>query len=264
MTEAVLLGPYVGDFTHEILTFRPYIRYITQITEPNVDIFISSHSNRSFLYDWISEDRFFPIFEHITRNELSQKGFIYQDITKTEFNQITKSIKNQINSDTIDVYNLPYIKSTNSISIYQKVFRPFKVPSIEVPESDIIFIADQSDNAREVFEKISKTFNVIVIGNMNNGLEEYNILLKEPIIDNNYLKMFNMIQKTKMVVTNCHEWAFICNLQKLPVLYWGNEFSLYKSSGILNFGNDKCMSLCDMEPDSIVDMIKYNYKKLYR
>lgn len=263
MPKSVLLGPYVGDFSNEILTFRPYIRYISHITDPEINVYISSHANRSFLYDWIDKERFIPIYEHISRNELSQNGFVNDDITKTEFNQITKLIRAQIEDEVIEIQSLPYIKNTNTISIYQKYFTPFKIPQIETPDNiNVVCIFDKSDQSIEVFDYINKKLDVIAIGSMNNGLEEKNILLKNVLFLDNYLIMFNCVEKSKLVVTNCSEWALICNIQGIPVFYWGHDFSLYKNSGILNFGNKKCMSICKSDSKDIVNMVLYCYKNI--
>lgn len=263
MSKAILLGPYVGSFTHEILTFRPHIRYISHTLGGEADLFVSSHANRSFLYDWVSPDNFIPIYEHISRNEPSQVGFIYDDITKTEFNQITKKIKTEIPYDDVESHTLPYVKSTAGISYFQKLYSPFDIPDIDVGDVDVVVIMDKSDESSIIYELLSQVMNVTVIGDMNNGLEDENILMRHPVFHDNYLKMFNYIKKAKYVVTNCGEWALICNCQGYPVFYWGQESSLYKTSGVMNFGNNKCSSICSMEPKSIVNMIRYCYDKMY-
>lgn len=263
MSRAVLLGPYVGDFANEITTFRPYMKYVSQIVDPDVCVYISSHTNRSFLYDWIPVSNFIPIYEHISRNELCQNGFIHSDITKTEFNQITKFIRSQIPHDDVEVQTLPYVKSVNSISLYQKIFKPFTIPNYNIKEEvEVVGIFDNSEQSRNVYDIISKRFDVTVLGDMNNGLEYHNILLKNIKYLDNYLIMFNYIKKAKMVVTNCSEWVIICNLQKIPVFYWGPDFSLYKGVGVMNFENKKCMSLCSMDTDSISSMILYHFNNI--
>jgi len=265
MSKAVLLGPYVGSFTHEILVFRPYIRYISHITE-DAELFVSSHSNRSFLYDWIKPENFLPIYEHITRNEPGQVGFIYDEITKTEFNQITKKILSEIPYDETDFYTLPYVKNTNGISYYQKIYTPFTIPDFDFGHKNLNMIAvfDKSDESRQVFDLISEMFNVSVIGDMNNGLEDENILMKDLMFESTYLKMFNYINKCKLVITNCSDWALICNLQGIPVFYWGNQSSLFKSGGVMNFDNDRCTSICNMDAVDVASMVKYCYNNLYR
>jgi len=260
---AVLLGPYVGDFANEILTFRPYVRYISHITDPSTNIYISSHINRSFLYDWICEDNFIPIYEHISRDEINQNGFTHNDITKTEFNQITKFIRNKIDSDTVEIQTLPYIKNTKSISLYQKFYTPFVIPQYPTEiECDVVCVLSKSIQANEVFYNITNKLDALVIGDMNNGVEKRNVLLKNIMFLDNYRLMFNYIHRAKLVVTDCSEWALICNLQKIPVFYWGPDSSLYKDNGIMNFENKKCMSVCDMDIKSIVQMIVYCYEKV--
>jgi len=264
MSTAVLLGPYVGSFTQEILVFRPHIRYISQTIDGS-EIYISSHSNRSFLYDWIEPENFLPIYDHISRNEPGQVGFIYDEITKTEFNQITKKIRNDIEADDVEIHTLPYVKNTNGISYYQKTYSPFNIPDFEIDHTDLSIVAifDKSDQSREVFDLLSEMFDVVVVGDMNNGLEDYNVLMKHPLYESNYLKMFNYIDKSKLVVTNCSDWALICNCQGIPVLYWGQNSSLFKDNGVMNFDNKKCTSICNMDSKSITDMVRYCYNRLY-
>jgi hypothetical protein len=264
MSKAVLLGPYVGSFTQEILVFRPHIRYISE-TVIGAELYVSSHSNRSFLYDWIKPSNFLPIYDHISRNEPGQTGFIYDEITKTEFNQITKKIRSEIDHSDVDIHTLPYVKSTNGVSYYQKLFSPFDIPDYDINHDDlnIVAIFNKSEQSQEVFDFISKMFNVVVIGDMNNGLEDDNVLMKNLDLSNNYLKMFNYINKSKLVVTNCSDWALICNCQGIPVYYWGTEHSLFKNNGVLNFGNNKCTSICNMDSQSVADMVGYCYKNLY-
>lgn len=264
MSKAVLLGPYVGSFTHEVLVFRPHIRYISHTME-DVELFVSSHANRSFLYDWIPPQNFLPIYEHITRNEPGQVGFIYDEITKTEFNQITKKIRSEIPQEDVEVHTLPYVKSTNGVSYYQKIHTPFVIPDCEIEHKDlsVVGIFDQSDDSKAVYDILSQEFDVVIVGDMNNGLEEHNILMKEVSSFDNPLKMFNYVNKSKLVVTNCQDWALICNCQGIPVFYWGEDNSQFKENGVMNFGNKKCTSICDMDPKSIVNMVKYCYNKLY-
>jgi len=258
--KAVLLGPYVGDFANEILTFRPYARYISHITETSTNIHISSHSNRSFLYDWVDGNHFIPIYEHISRNEPCQNGFTHDDITKTEFNQISKFIRNKIDCDNVEIQTLPYIKNTNSISLYQKLYTPFVLPNCPVDlHCDVVCIFNKTDHSRDVFYNLSSKLDLLVIGDMNNGVEERNVLLKNIMFLDNYMLMFNYIHKAKLIVTNCSEWALISNLQGLPVFYWGADASLYKENGLMNFGNKKCMSICEMDTKNIVNMIQYCY-----
>lgn len=262
MNKSVLLGPYIGSFTQEILSFRPYIKYISEILSSDTNIYISSHSNRSFLYEWIDADNFIPVYEHLTRNEPSQVGFIHEKVTKTEFNQISRFICNQIGKDKIDVYNLPYAKNVNGISYYEKLYTPFSIPELEIEEDvDVVGVFNTSPQSKEVFNELQKIFNVLVIGNMNNGIEDNNIILKNIIFMNNYIKMFNYIKKAKLVVTNCNDWVVICNLQKIPVFYWGSDFSLYRSESIFNFDNKKCKSICEMDTGDIIKMIKFYYNQ---
>ena len=141
---SILICPYIGSFSQEILIFIPYVRYILSILHDsdNSDVIIvASHSNRKFLYDDIGVD-FYPVFASISRNELCQKGVLYTEIDKQQFNQITKSIKNNIGGIT-DHYNIPYVKNHNQISYYQKIFEKIDHWLKQGGISSILFIADE-------------------------------------------------------------------------------------------------------------------------
>ena len=147
----MLLGPYIGSFFHEITIFRPYIRYITSVSECD-DVYISSHSNRSFLYNWIKPDHFIPIHEHLTREERSQIGYMHDDIIKSEYNQLIKRTKLSIDGNVTN-YTLPYIKSTNTIPYQQKEYTDYNFPDMDIEEDNdfIVLIPDKSDDIETLY-----------------------------------------------------------------------------------------------------------------
>ena len=60
-------GPFLGDFESEVVTFRPYIKWVSEVTEINSEnLFLFTHENRSFMYDWISEDNFLYVYKQLT------------------------------------------------------------------------------------------------------------------------------------------------------------------------------------------------------
>jgi len=253
---SILIGPYIGSFAQEILIFIPYVRYILSILDDNDNVVVASHSNRKFLYDDIGVD-FYPVFASISRNELCQKGLLYTEINKQQFNQITRSIKNNIGS-IVDHYNIPYVKNHNQISYYQKIFNRFSYTYNK--GNDIIFIPNtNNEQNREIYQYMSKYNNVSVLGDMNNGLPVYNSLLKRmDYFDIVYKEIFNAIHNSLFVITSCSEWALICNLQNIPVFYWGNDASLFKPDGMYCFGNKNIISLRDIN----LKMIDYFYDKM--
>ena len=68
MIKAIGFGPWIGDFESEIITFRPYIKWVSEVSEiNNNDFFLYTHENRSFMYDWIPEDNIFHVYQHVVK-----------------------------------------------------------------------------------------------------------------------------------------------------------------------------------------------------
>ena len=78
--ENVLVGPFLGDYKTEIIDFRPYVRWIYEAIKPE-KMFVATHSNREFLYDWATV---IPVFEDLSRDELNQSGFIHNSISQKD------------------------------------------------------------------------------------------------------------------------------------------------------------------------------------
>jgi len=256
MSNKMLIGPYIGDFKHEVTVFAPYVNYLIDSLDEH-DSYIASHSNRSFLYDHIPNMTFVPIFSNITRDELNQKGYMHLTVNKSQYNQILKMIKND---NTIkDHYHLPYIKSTNTISYYQKEFKPFKFGDTITKSNKISFIPDKSEHIVDLYNDIKDLYDIDVIGDMSNGMPDQNILLqRSDYFEIVYKYMFKSIYNSLFVITNCPEWALICNLQNIPLLYWGDDSSMYKSDGIYSFLNDRIMSSKHVN----AGMVKYMYENM--
>jgi len=256
MSNRVLIGPYIGSFKYEILTFIPFTNYLISVLECD-NFVIASHSNREFLYDHIPNKEFKCISNHITRDELNQIGYMYSDVTKTQYNQISKMIKSDI--DIKEQHNLPYIKSTNTISYYQKIFVPFNFKAQGNKTQKIIFIPDNSENMKDLYHNIKDIYDVLVLGDMNNGMQMENILLQRlDYFDIVYKYIFESVHTSLFVITTCPEWALICNLQNIPLIYWGDDSSMYKSDGIYGFENDQVISLKHID----TDMVKHMFNKV--
>lgn len=253
----LLLGPYIGNFLYEITVFRPHIQYIFEVSECD-DVYVSSHLSRSFLYDWVQPSNFIPIYEYLSRDEDKHHGYTHTDISKSEFGQIVKRTSRSISSDKIDIYTLPYSKSTNTIPFQQKIYSKITYPDIEIDDKDfIIIIPDKSIDTFNLYNKLKDDYNIIVIGDMNCGIENDNVILKDPdYFTNGYIKIFNYIHKAKLVITPLDHWALICNIQGIPLLYWGDNASMYKKDGVYGFGNN-VVSICDdtIKPSQVKYMI---------
>jgi len=250
----LLIGPYIGSFRYEIIIFIPYMNYLISALDYD-ELIVSSHFNRSFLYDLLNVD-FYPVFGNITRNELYQEGIICTDITKQQYNQICKLIKQEI-GDITEQQTLPYIKNYNQISCFQRIYKRFPY---EYKKSDNIVLLPNNDKEnRFLYESIKNKYDIKVLGDMHSGLAVYNELLKRPnYFDIVYEYIFNSIHNCRMVITSCPEWALICNLQGIPLFYWGYDASLYKTDGIFGFDNKNVISLRDYNEK----MIDYMYDRL--
>jgi hypothetical protein len=250
----LLIGPYIGSYRYEIIVFIPYMHYLLSVLEYD-EVVIASHSNRQFIYNSFNLD-FYPVFGNITRNELYQKGIICADVNKQQYTQIIRLIKSEVGGIT-EQQSTPYIKNHNQISNFQRIYKPF--PGFHYTKGDdIIFIPNKNKENRILYDELKDKYDITVLGDMNNGLPVYNELLKRPdYFDIVYEYMFDKIHNCKFVITSCPEWVLICNLQQIPVLYWGNDASLYKQEGIYGFNNKNVISIREMN----VKMIDYMNQK---
>jgi len=261
-----IIGPYIGDLEQELFAFRPYAKYVTSIADVD-KVYIISHYNRSFLYDWIPEEDFLPVFESLSREETKQHGYVHDDVSRSDYTQLIKFFKAKIrethNKADIEVYTPPYIKSNSSISIYQKEFSDLLFPKININRSDYIaFIADKSKDFEEVYHTLKDMYDIIVIGSMSNGIEQENVILKSPdYFINGYTTMLNYINNAKLILTNCPIWAMVGNLMKKHMIFCGDTCSQYKPEGIYGFDNYNAVSV-DVGKKAIIEMVRYKYEKI--
>lgn len=267
MTKSVVvIGPYIGDLEQELFAFRPHAKYISSTVEAD-EIYISSHFNRSFLYDWIPEENFIPVFESLTRDETKQHGFLHDDVSRSDYSQLVKYLKNKVKDlhtrVEMEVFSPPYIKSTNTISIYQKEFSSLSFPKMSINKSDYIaFIVDQSKESKRIYDTLKSRYDILVMGNMSNGIENENLLLKDvDYFSNGYTALINYINNSRMVVTNCPVWAMVSNLMKKHMVFWGETCSQFKPEGIYGFDNRNAVSV-DIGRDSIISMIEFKYERI--
>ena len=270
MENVIGFGPYIGDFEQEVTTFRPYVEYIIDKENLNPQsVYVSTHLNRKFLYDFLDQEKFIPIYENITRNEIDQCGYIYKDISKQDFVQLIRLYKMHLSKressqiSNIKLYTIPYIKRCNFIPYDEKIFNKIKTNPIDIFENDyVVLIPDNSDYMYDLFLELKQFMNIIVIGDMKTGLLEENLILKNnSYFQDNYNTIINYMEKAKMVITPIPHWAFICNLQQIPLFYWGDKVSMYKKNGIYGFDNN-VMSICSINYNSLIEQILNYYKRL--
>lgn len=248
--KVLLLGPYIGDFKNEITTFRPYARWITEAIQPD-KIYISSHNNRKFLYDWIPEDNFIPVHSHLTRDEQNQQGYINKDIDQKDYNIIVRKIRDEvfsredgISKKDIIIESVPYVKTTIPISIYQKIFTSIKNESKK--SNHILFIPDRlgGKNTNKTIFNFLRGEDLIVAGDHRCTLSEKNILFKNSsYIETVYKYIVDLVQSARLVITPCSHWTLLSNLQGIPVFSWCNNPGPYKFGGLYNFDNKNCHSI---------------------
>jgi len=245
------LGPFIGSFEQEILTFRPHMRWIELNTESKT-VFYSSHFNRKFLYPQISNKKFIPVYKQITRQEIHHNGYSHKDVDQRDFMSIVKEYKDDIVEQIgcikkdINHQSLPYVKYISPISMYHKVFEPIKV-SISKKRGNIVFIPDECmspADAIHIWDFLQKNYRVSLIGDMKCHLPDDNEILKNvDYLRNGYKKIVTAITNATAVVCPCSHWAVISNLQGAPCISWGENVGQFKEGGIYNFGNKKSSSV---------------------
>jgi hypothetical protein len=258
------IGPFIGSFEQEILTYRPHMRWI-ELNSGIKTVFYSSHFNRKFLYPQVSHKRFVPVYKQITRQEIHQDGYSHKDVDQRDFITMIRQYKDRVVEATncakkeIDQQSLPYVKYISPVSIYQKIFEPIKVP-ISKKKGNIIFIPEHSMNehhAIEIFDYLKGTGKFSVIGDMKCHLAEENEVLQGlDYLSIGYKKIITAITNAQAVITPCSHWTAIANMQGVPVISWGDTVGQYKQEGIYNFNNSKSRIVYHNFEDDITKVIK--------
>lgn len=263
------LGPYIGDFEQEITTFRPFARWHSEVVGAD-KIFLSTHSNRLFLYDWIDKENIFPVYENLTRDEINQEGYVHKTIQQKDFAILVRKFKDIIsticdcNKKNIIFYNLGYVKNSPACSIYNKLFNPIAIPEVEIEEGEIVYIPhikEDKGRADRVYNHLFKKYDCIIVGDMKVHFPDENRVLKQiDYFENCYKYIMQYISMAKAVICPISHWTILCNLQKVPVFSWGKTPGPYRTDGIYNFSNEKAMIIAagdDTSTDSITSMMDY-------
>lgn len=246
MSKNVLaLGPFIGSFEQEILTFRPHMRWI-ELNTDNKGVFYSSHFNRKFLYPQVSNKKFIPVYKQLTRQEIHQNGYSHKDVDQRDFMSLIRLFKDEIVGQTgsikknINHQSLPYVKYISPVSIYHKVFEPIKVPASK-KKGNIVYIPDfsmTSLDAEIIWTALRSRFKCSLVGDMKCHLPSDNEVLKNvDYLQNGYKKIVTAITNAKAVVTPCSHWAVLANLQGTPCISWGDQVGQFKEGGIYHFNN---------------------------
>lgn len=262
----------MGDFENELLQFRPYCRWLTEAVDWD-KIYLSTHSNRIFLYDFIPEENIIPVFQHFSRDEENQKGYVHRKINKKDFRLILKTFKEKIiekekcNRKDIEIHHLSYTKNSPPYSIYNKIFEGIPDSSTNIPkkhENKIVFIPAK----QEKLEKLAYLYkwiklcynNVIVVGSTDTWFSGDNVVLNRiDYFESGFKYIVDYISKAGVVITPSSYWTAIANLQNKPVFSWGENPGQYRENGVYNFRNKKCFTIPsdnDTSPDIIINGMK--------
>ena len=249
----VLAGPYMGDFEQEVVTFRPYVRWLYDVAEFQ-KMYISTHANRTFMYqDLISEDSIIPVSEDLSRDELGQEGYVHNLVTTKDYQIHLKLVKDEIldrekcTRKDIVVYGLNYIKSMPPFSIYNKKFAPiFGYDDVSIDPSKVVFIPDISeskDRLKQIRQYlIDNKIDYVTAGDMNTWFSKDNAVTNRiDYYENGWKYNLNLISNASAVICPLGSWTTICNIQSVPVFSWGQNTGQHREGGIYNFGNgEKC------------------------
>lgn len=267
------IGPYIGSFKEEILTFRPYARWLTEVVDWD-RIYLSTHINRIFLYDFIPEENIIPVYQQFSRDEENQKGYIHKKISKRDFRLILKIFKEKIiekekcNRKDIEIHHLSYTKISPPYSIYNKIFEEISDVSIEIPkehENKIVFIPAKEEKIEKLallykWLKSCYNDNIIIVGSTDTWFSGDNVVLnKIDYFESGFKYIVNYISKSSVVITPSSYWTAITNLQNKPVFSWGENPGQYRENGIYNFKNKKCFTIPsdnDTSPNIIINGMK--------
>ena len=247
----LILGPYVGSFKQEILTFRPYITWIHKVLQPD-KTYVSTHFNRSFLYKTF-DNELLPVYKQLSRDELGQEGYIHRLLSLKNYNifvkdlKITISEKEECSKKDIDVMGINYTKSVIQYPIYNKTFEHIDLKNINTPDelkNLRIFIPYGDEDEMSIFYNSIKDKGFVVVGDMNTPLVKENKIFKYiDYFENGWEYIIGAISYAKVVVCPLSYWTTICNLQKVPVFSWGNNPGQYREGGMYHFDNKEAMIL---------------------
>ena len=247
-SKIVLFGPYIGDWKEELLSFRPFVKWIYENLWFD-KYYISSHFNRNRLYKFIDKNNFIPIYEKLTRDEEKQKNAVHEDIQIKDYNSILlRKTREQIFNETkyykkdIVQYGLSYVKSKPSLSINNKIFDviPFNKDN---EKNKIVYIPDKSEKKstlKIILNHLKENYKdeFVVIGDKKTRFKDDNIIRQRiDYFENVYDLIIDYISNAKLVICPCSHWTVLANQQKSFVFSWGKNISIYKTDSAYGFGN---------------------------
>jgi len=275
----VLAGPYIGSFEQEIVTFRPYVRWLYEVAEFD-KMYVSTHANRAFMYqDFLSEDLVIPVSEDLSRDELGQEGYVHNTVSTKEYQIHLKLIKDQIieregcNRKDITVYGLSYVKSTPPFSVFNKRFVPihsFDDVNIDDYFGKVVFIPDvceSKDRLRQIRSYLDlNKIDYVIAGDLHTWFSKSNVVTNRiDYYENGWKYNLKLIMNSRAVMCPLSHWTTLCNIQGIPVFSWGQHIGQYKDQGIYNFNNKKCFvfpAATDTREKIFINMLDLFFKEL--
>jgi hypothetical protein len=261
-------GPFIGDFEQEVVTFRPYVRWCYETSECD-KMYVNTHSNRMFLYDFLSDDNLIPVPEQLSRAEGEQKGYIHTLIAPKDFNILVKFFKDEVvlregcNKRDLHKVMVNYVKSTAHYSVYKKTFTKIRNINIKNPYKGKVVFIPYGDRRKRLLYIKEFLKNYVIIGNQQTRFRDENVILNRiDYFSNGWKLMVKIITEAKAVICPVSFWTYICNLQQVPVFSWGENVGQFKEDGIYHFGNKKCTAIASMRNDILVKMIQHFLEEL--
>jgi hypothetical protein len=270
----LIIGPFVGNFEQEILTFRPWSRWLFERVKelPEFEkVYVNTHFNRFFLYDFIDSDNLIPVYENLSRDELGQQDYIHNTIDTKDFNILIRTIKDRVctqenvNKKDIQIEYLNYAKYMPHMPIYKKLFSRIDVDEESDLQNKIVFIPDNSCKKSQLLA--IKTFlddyeDVVIVGDRKCRFKDKNeVLNKYDYVENGYKTIIKAITDARCIITPLSVWTTVCNLQQKPVFSWGANPGQHKEGGVYWFRNKDCWSLADLSLDTTLGMIEHFLKE---
>lgn len=260
------IGPFLGDFENELLQFRPYARWLTEAIQWD-KIYLSTHANRLFLYDFVPKENIIPVYQQFSRDERNQKGYIHRKINKKDYRLILKNFKEKIlekencTRKDIEIHNVSYTKTSPPYSIYNKIFDRIPTTDLKIPkehENRIIFIPAKSEKLEKLaylYNWIKDNHDILVVGSTDTWFSKDNVILnKIDYFENGWKYIIQYMTKAKGVICPIGYWTSLANMQLKTVFSWGDSPGQYRTGGIYNFGNKK-VSVIPSDKDSSPDII---------
>jgi len=229
MFDAAAFGPYVGDWKYETFVFRPYVKWVSETL--SIDkIYISSHTNRLFLYDWIDYDKQLSVYEDISRDELLQNGVLHKSVSKADYALFTKTYRDELSKKCDCYINYFPLNYSNFFQypFYCRLYSKIQVDK-DVAGDYFLFIPDDiefSKKIEDVYELMKSIYadDIIVVGDMRSHLIEKNVVLaKSDYFENGYEYILSYINNARAVICPMGFWSFIADLQETPVFSWVTE-----------------------------------------